>query len=167
MRKTRSRIALASIAGITAAGIAVAGAAGAQAHDRGGRGPGMDGRPVLSEAVVQLADGTYATVRSISGTVTAVSASSITVKASNGATRTFAVDASTTVAKDGSAATIAGITVGDSVHVHGTVSGDTITATRVHAGDPGARAGRGGRGHDGREGRGGMRGVAPSASPSA
>lgn len=149
----------AAIAGIAAAGIALAGAASAQAHDRGGRGPGQEGRPILSEAVVTLPDGSYATVRSITGTVSAVSATSITVKAANGTARTFAVNADTAVKEDRAASSIGSIAVGDTVHVHGTVSGDTATATRIHAGDPGPAGGHGGRGDH--RGRGVMPGAAP------
>lgn len=115
-------------------------------------GPGRGGmlgapgtEPLHGEIVVQAEDGTVSTVRMIRGTVTAVSSTSITVKAEDGYSTTFAVDASTTVhsglrphGKPGDAAvdtagSISDVAVGDVADVHGTVSGSSATATRVHS----------------------------------
>ena len=105
--------------------------------------PGMLGGPggqaLHGELVVKAADGTISTVRTISGTVTAVSGSSITVKADDGYSSTFDITATTEVrvgAPDRnamSADAITDVTVGDIAHVDGTVAGATATATRVHA----------------------------------
>ena len=116
---------------------------------REGRGGmhGMRGGPMgealHGELVVKADDGTISTVRQIQGTVTAVTSSSITVKAEDGYTATFAVNADTEVhtglpSRDrGTAAAttqaITDVSVGDVARVHGTVSGDTATAEDVHA----------------------------------
>lgn len=114
---------------------------------RGDHGPG--GELLHSESVVKAADGTITTEQRIRGTVTAVSASSITVKAEDGVSRTFVVSATTEVhtglmtrghgADDAggtttaAADTIADVKVDDVAMVEGTVSGSTATATRIHA----------------------------------
>ena len=105
--------------------------------------PGMMGGPggqaLHGELVVKAADGTISTVRTISGTVTAVSGSSITVKADDGYSSTFDITATTEVrvgAPDRNAMStdaITDVTVGDIAHVNGTVAGSTATATEVHA----------------------------------
>jgi hypothetical protein len=116
---------------------------------RDGRGGmhGMRGGPMgealHGEFVVKAADGTISTVRQVQGTVTAVTSTSITVKAEDGYTSTFAVNADTEVrtglpSRDrGTAETatqsIADVSVGDVARVHGTVSGDTATAAHLHA----------------------------------
>lgn len=171
MRRTFTTGAAALIA---AAGIGMAGVAGASAHEGAGPGTGpgnglREGKPILSESVIQQQDGTFVTVRRTVGDVTAVSSSSITVKAANGTSSTFVVNATTTVHKDRATATIESIAVGDTVHVLGTVTGSTATALRIGTGDHamGTRHGRDGR--HGHAHRGGSRGAQPStsASPSA
>jgi hypothetical protein len=108
----------------------------------GMRGPGALGEALHSEAVVKAEDGTITTVRQIRGTVTAVSGTSITVKAEDGYSSTFAVTADTEVRiglpqrgmdPSTSTDTMADVAVGDVAHVHGTVAGDTATATRLMA----------------------------------
>jgi hypothetical protein len=107
-------------------------------------GPG--GQALHGELVVKAADGTISTVRTIHGTVTAVSSSSITVKADDGYSSTFDVTATTEVRvgapdftqgrPDPSAVStdaITDVSVGDVAHVDGTVAGSTATATKVHA----------------------------------
>jgi hypothetical protein len=115
---------------------------------RDGRGGmhGMRGGPMgealHGELVVKAADGTISTVRQIQGTVTAVTSTSITVKAEDGYTATFAVNADTEVhtglpSRDRgmteTTQSIADVSVGDVARVHGTVSGDTATAEHLHA----------------------------------
>jgi hypothetical protein len=104
-------------------------------------GPG--GEALHGEAVVKSADGTISTVRQIQGSVTAVSADSITVEAEDGYSATFAVTSDTEVrtglpqrdgsGPDASTETIAGVSVGDVAHVGGTVDGSSATADRIHA----------------------------------
>lgn len=119
-------------------------------HDGRGRGhggPGMFGairdavgEPIHGETVVKKDDGTFATIRHLHGTVTAVSADSITVEAEDGYTATFAIDADTVVHTglpergtdpSTSTSTIADVKVGDVAHVSGVVDGSTATADRV------------------------------------
>jgi hypothetical protein len=116
---------------------------------RGGHGGmhGMRGGPMgealHGELVVKAADGTISTVRQVQGTVTAVSGTSITVKAEDGYTATFAVNADTEVhtglpsrdrgTADATTQAITDVSVGDVARVHGTVTGDTATAEDVHA----------------------------------
>lgn len=114
-------------------------------HARGGLLGAPGSEPLHGEMVVQAEDGTVSTVRMIRGTVTAVSATSITVKADDGYSATFAVGTGSTVhtglpdgprPADGTAdaaGSIAEVAVGDVAHVQGTVSGSEATATRIHA----------------------------------
>ncbi len=111
-------------------------------HGRPGMG-GPGGEALHGEFVVKAADGTITTMREVHGTVTAVSSSSITVKAEDGYSATFAIDEDTDVrtglpdrnsAPDAeSTDTIADVTVGDVARVHGSVSGSTATAEHVMA----------------------------------
>lgn len=105
-------------------------------------GPGMQhgvdrGMPVHGEMVVKNADGTYSTHVDVNGTATAVSASSITVKADDGFTATFVINSTTDVRTAATGGAITDVKVGDTVHVDGTKSGSTLTANDVHAGMPG------------------------------
>jgi hypothetical protein len=113
----------------------------------GGPGRGMMGalrdavgEPIHGETVVKKDDGSFATVRHLRGTVTAVSADSITVKAEDGYSATFAIDADTVVRTglpergtdpSASTSTVADVKVGDVAHVSGVVDGSTATADRV------------------------------------
>jgi hypothetical protein len=76
------------------------------------------------------------------GTVTAISGSTITVSSKgfgpNATATTYTVDASNaTVQKDGSASSVANIAVGDTIMVQGTISGTTVTATKINDGKMG------------------------------
>jgi hypothetical protein len=79
--------------------------------------------------VVKGRDGQYVTQRLQTGTVTAVSATSITAKSEDGHATTFVVGSATKV--DNGAAKVADVKVGDAVTVVGTVAGDTATATEI------------------------------------
>ena len=131
---------------------------------RGGHGPGFGfgglGRAVHGTAVVPNKDGTgFQTVQMQHGTVTAVSASSISVKSEDGFTATYVVNADTKVNRNGA---IADIKVDADVVVTGVVDGSTVTARSV--GDTAAFGKRGDRdGH----GPGGMKSGEPSPSASA
>lgn len=102
--------------------------------DRSGHrhGERHGGTPVRGEHVVQDSTGAFVTYRMIQGTVTAVSASSITVKAADDTTQTYTVGAQTAVTKQRAAAAISEVSVGDTVHVLGKVAGGTATAERIH-----------------------------------
>ncbi len=107
-------------------------------HFRGGpgggpggglRGAGEIGSALHGEFVVQKADGTYQTVDTQQGAVTAVSASAITVKSDDGFSKSYTVTAATIVnaARDG----IGSVKVGDVVHLDATVAGSTATVVDV------------------------------------
>lgn len=107
----------------------------------GGPGARADrGLPVHGEMVVKAADGSFVSHVDVNGAVTAVSASSITVKAADGYTATFTVTSTTEVRTAAKPGTIADVKVGDTVHVDGTRSGSTLTADGVHVGIPSASA---------------------------
>ena len=79
--------------------------------------------------VVAKSGGGYQAVDVQDGQVTAVSASSITLKSSDGFTKTYVVTSSTMVdaQRDG----IGSVKVGNQASVYATVSGGTVTATNV------------------------------------
>ncbi|WP_433065415.1 hypothetical protein [Dactylosporangium sp. CS-033363] len=110
-------------------------AQGGQAGQGGFPGGGFArGGNVISGAlhgdfVVKGSDGQYVTQRLQTGTVTAVSATSITAKSEDGHATTFVVGADTKV--DNGASKIGDVKTGDTVTVIGLVSGDTATATTI------------------------------------
>ena len=110
-------------------------------HGPGGPmgGPGDHGPmgDVLhGQLVVQEPDGSVVTEQVQEGEVTAVSATSISVKSSDGFTATYVINADTRLERDHADGTAA--QVGDAVHVHGTVDGSTVTAEDVDAMSPAA-----------------------------
>ncbi|HTJ37640.1 MAG TPA: DUF5666 domain-containing protein [Dactylosporangium sp.] len=110
------------------------GANGAQGFPGGGaftRGGGANAvvGALHGDFVVKNGSGQYVTERLQSGTVTAVSATSITVKSEDGHATTFVLDSDTKV--DNGAAKISDVQQGNSVTVIGLVSGDTATATEI------------------------------------
>ena len=82
------------------------------------------------------------------GVVAAITGTTLTMaEESDEGSASYTVDASkATISKDGVAATLSDIKVGDKVFVDGTTSGTTVVATTVSLGHPGDR------GHDGNEG---------------
>jgi hypothetical protein len=74
-------------------------------------------------------NGGYVTKRLQSGTVTAISTTSITAKSADGHTTTFVIGSSTTV--DNGNDQVSDIKTGDTVTVVGTVDGSTVTATTI------------------------------------
>ncbi len=92
----------------------------------GMRGAGMG---IHGSFVAPKAGGGYQTVHTQRGTVTAVSATSITVTSEDGYAKTYAVTATTVVhaQRDG----IASIAKGDEVMLIGIESGDTVTAVQI------------------------------------
>ncbi|TCC25218.1 hypothetical protein [Kribbella speibonae] len=97
-----------------------------------GKGPrdGLFGA-LHGEFVVQKDGGGYETVVTQSGSVTAVSSTSITVKSADGYTRTYVVNADTKVNRDGK---IADVKTGATVRIRAVVSGSTATASSVDDG---------------------------------
>jgi len=117
-------------------------AAGGPSSKHAQGGPNMKdqaerGVSVHSESVVKNADGTFTTHVDVNGTATAVSASSISVKAADGFTATFVINSATNVRTSATGTAVTDIKVGDAVHVDGAKSGTTLTAEKVHAGMPG------------------------------
>lgn len=118
---------------------------------RGGHGQGPRGGfpgAVHGTFVVPNQDGTgYQTMQMQRGTVTAVSATSISVKSADGFTATYVVDAGTKVNRDGA---IADIAADADVMVMAVVDGSTVTAQRVvDTAAFGKRGDRDGKGPDG------------------
>lgn len=68
-----------------------------------------------------------------SGTITAISASSITVQTSAGASQTFAITSSTAVMNDGAQASASDLAVGDTVVVITGTPGSTTTSSSTSA----------------------------------
>jgi hypothetical protein len=119
-------------------------------HGPGGDGRemrgGLHGDAVHGETVVKAEDGTFSTVQMIRGTVTAVSADSISVKAEDGYSATFAVTVDTEVRTgvptrptDGTqptaptAGSIGDVTIGDVAMVRGTGAASAAVADHIHA----------------------------------
>jgi hypothetical protein len=108
-------------------------------HGFAGRFPGglpgqfflgpIGGGVVHGVLTVPKSGGGYQTVDVQSGTVTAVSGTSVTVKSADGYTATYAVSSKTIV--DAQAAGIGSVKKGDSIFVTATVSGSTATAANV------------------------------------
>lgn len=96
--------------------------------------PGLLGRRLMhGEVVVAGQDGTPTTVDVQRGTVTAVSASSITVRSGDGFTATYRISATTRVRFGTRGATAARIHTGDTATIRARRDGDTRTATAVTA----------------------------------
>jgi hypothetical protein len=95
----------------------------------GGFGLGAPLGALHGEFVVPKSGGGYQTVDTQRGSVTAVSSSSITIKSSDGFSKTYTVTGDTIVdaKRDG----IGSIKTGDQVAITATVSGSTATATNI------------------------------------
>jgi hypothetical protein len=104
----------------------------------GGPGGGLAGRGgQLLHAEDFVRQGTkVVTLEEQSGKVTAVSATSITVKSTDGFTATYVVDSSTKVGKKGAQAKIADVAVGDTVRIEGVKSAGAVTVTHLMDGQP-------------------------------
>jgi len=96
--------------------------------DKGRRGAHLPrfGRAIHAEAVVKGKDGKFLTVYTQRGEVTAVSATSITLKSADGFTSTYAVSADTKIGD---------VKVGDAAAVIATKSGDAKNAKGIRVGD--------------------------------
>lgn len=127
----RDRILYTTISLLMAAGLIVAAPAFAQTKQGQGGAPGGW---VGSGHMIQRPPMVF-------GSVTAVGGDTITL-ASRGfgrsaATTTYTIDATNaTVTKDGSASSAGAIAVGDTLMVQGTVSGNSVTATKINDGMP-------------------------------
>jgi hypothetical protein len=95
----------------------------------------MRGDVLHSEATVKTPDGTKV-VGSQSGKVTDVAGATVTVRSSDGFTRTYTVDKDTRIALNGTDGAMTSLRSGDTVHVMGTRDGSTWHARAVFDGDP-------------------------------
>jgi hypothetical protein len=113
----------------------------------GGRGPGgpgpgpglgfgaLRGDVLHSEATVKTPDG-IKVVGSQSGKITDVGGAAVTVRSSDGFTRTYTVDKDTRIALNGTDGALTSLKSGDTVHVMGSKSGSTWHARGIFDGDP-------------------------------
>lgn len=70
----------------------------------------------------------------VAGTITAINGNTITIKKADGAI--YTVDASSAAITKVVTLTVAGLSVGDTIHAQGTVSGTTVTASHIMDGVP-------------------------------
>ncbi|HWL35664.1 MAG TPA: hypothetical protein VNQ77_05670 [Frankiaceae bacterium] len=99
---------------------------------RGHHGPRGHGMGIHGEFVTAAPDGGYQTIATQQGEVTAVSATSITVRSEDGFSRTYAVDDNTLVNAGNEG--IADVEDGDDVHVKALVVDGKASAVSVNDG---------------------------------
>jgi hypothetical protein len=119
-----------------------AGGAGGPGGGRAGGGPGGMGglfAALHGDFTVQE-NGSYVTERMQTGSITAVSATSITAKSVDGYTQTYTIDSSTAV--DQGSEQVSDLKTGTTVTIIAKLSGDTGTATTIS--DQQMTGGRGG-----------------------
>ncbi len=107
---------------------------GALAGELGQLGIGPGSQPLHGTVVVEKRDGGYQTLAAQRGTASDVSATSLTVRSTDGYTATYVVNGDTRIGAaplGNSEGTIADIKDGADVAVVATVDGDTSTAVRV------------------------------------
>jgi hypothetical protein len=95
----------------------------------GALGTGPLGGELHGEFVVKDQNGKFVTRDVQSGSVTAVSSTSISLKSEDGFTATYVVNGDTKVMVGGSSAAITGVKTGNTAWVVATKSGSTLTAT--------------------------------------
>jgi hypothetical protein len=143
-------------------------------QDRGwGRKLGFGGPALHGEFVVPDGEGTYVTVATQYGDVTAVGQDSVTVKSEDGYTKEYAVNADTRINRGGDG--VDTLKTGQKVTVMAKVDGGTATAVRIrdttlregrgYKQDDGREDGQGWRGEGGRRHRGHQPGQPPTSSP--
>jgi hypothetical protein len=89
-------------------------------------------RVVRGDLTVRAKGGTFVQVHYERGTISAVSATSITISGPDGKGATFVVTANTKVRSQGKLEAITDLSVGQSALVFGTTSGSTYTAVLIH-----------------------------------
>ncbi len=92
---------------------------------------GLRGHGLHGEFVVKKADGTFATLLSQRGEVTAVDGDSVTLKSEDGFTEEYTVNADTRIRRDRAQSKIGDVKVGDTARVVADKSGDGGTARMV------------------------------------
>lgn len=145
------------------------GPGGQNGFARGGFGMGGLADALHGDFVVSTGNGGYRTERMQTGTVTAVSATDITVKSTDGYTQSYVVGSGTSVDRGQDA--IGKVGNGNTVTVIATLSGQTATATTIEDttidsnqfGGPGNGAGAGNGSGAGNGGPGGGFGGPPGS----
>lgn len=133
-------------------------------HGRGwGRKMGFGGPALHGEFVVPDGQGTYATIATQNGEVTAVDQDSITVKSEDGYTKEYVVNSETRINRGNDG--IDAVKTGQKVMVMAKVDGSTATAVTIH--DATLREERGWRGKGGRWHGDHQPGQPPTGTPSA
>jgi asparagine N-glycosylation enzyme membrane subunit Stt3 len=125
---------------------------------RGGAGLGAIGDALHGDFVVSNGNNGYTTERLQTGTVTAISATDVTVKSTDGYTQSYVIGGSTSV--DRGSNKITDVVKGNTVTVVATLSGQTATANTVEDSTIDTQSGRvnsgqGGAGGPGAGGPGG------------
>ena len=69
--------------------------------------------------------------RSVSGEITSVTATTVTIQAPDGFSQTFVVDSATSIRRNGDPVGIAEVRVGDKARITGVAVGDAVIAKRV------------------------------------
>jgi len=134
-------------------------------HGGGMRGPGM-GPGIHGTFVTPNKAGTgYDTIDTQKGSVTAVSATSITVKSTDGFTKTYVVTSTTDV--NGKAGDIATVKTGDDVAVLGIESGSDVNAQQIFDGKNFKPGANGKPDHNWQPGQDDNQPPAPNGSPGA
>lgn len=129
-------------------------------------GPGGPGKLLHGSTTIEKKDGTVETYESQVGTVTAVSATSITVLSDDKFSATYVIDDSTHIVKSGAKAAASDVATGDTVMVRGEDDDAAVTAGVIFDGKPPAGAGGFGGPH-GPGGPGGHGGPPPVEAPPA
>ncbi|MGV1036044.1 MAG: hypothetical protein ACOYD0_03315 [Candidatus Nanopelagicales bacterium] len=93
--------------------------------------PGAIGGVEHGDFTMQGADGKAVTMRMVRGTVADVTAKAITVKASDGYTVAYALNSTTKVSRNGASVAAGSVVKGDTAIALGSVTGKTVTATRI------------------------------------
>jgi hypothetical protein len=137
--KTLGLVASGLVAGLVLAGLTSAGAqtptptphatASERPHKDGHRGhKGLGHRALHGEMTVRARDGAFRTIATQLGDVTAITATSVTVRSEDGFVRTYVRDAKTKVAD--------GVAAGTNVRVMALVENGVARAVRVHPARP-------------------------------
>ncbi|WP_433683193.1 hypothetical protein [Nocardia sp. CA-119907] len=157
-RKTLAAVGIAGVIAATGGGIVFAASSSDNGGNHGSGGPGgpgmsmsggngqpgagpggtMSGPPLHGQFVVSDGNGGYRTELTQTGTITALSSTSVTAKSADDYTETYTITATTTGATS--------VKVGDTVAIRGTRSDGTNTATTVGTTTNGVNGGPGPQG---------------------
>ena len=115
--------------GILATGVGIAGASGRSAHEVSGAKTSTSTVPLAhTSAEGSRSSSAPGMMRGLGGSITALSASSITVQDGRGTSSSYTIDSSTKVTKDRMAATYADLAVGEHVRIIASTTSPTTAA---------------------------------------